>query len=60
MADSEAMGRKKVILVGLLGTAVGAIGFGFSRSFAAALCFRALGGSLNGNVGVMRTVSLLD
>lgn len=44
MADSERMGRKKVILIGLLGTAIGAVGFGFSRSFAVALCWRFLGG----------------
>ncbi|KAL1297803.1 hypothetical protein AAFC00_006335 [Neodothiora populina] len=56
MADSERMGRKRVILIGLLGTAIGAVGFGFSRSFAAALCWRCLGGALNGNIGVMRTM----
>lgn len=43
-------------MIGLLGTAIGALGFGFSRSFAAALFWRALGGALNGNVGVMRTM----
>lgn len=59
LADSERMGRKKVILVGLLGTAVGAVGFGFSGSFKIALCWRVVGGMLNGNIGVMRTVSLL-
>lgn len=42
VADSK--GRKKVILVGLLGTAIGAVGFGFSGSFAVALLWRALGG----------------
>lgn len=55
-ADSEKSGRKQVILIGLFGTAIGALGFGFSRSFAAALFWRALGGALNGNVGVMRTM----
>lgn len=44
MADSDRMGRKKVILIGLLGTAIGAVGFGFSRTFATALCWRMLGG----------------
>lgn len=47
MADSERMGRKSVILIGLLGTAIGAVGFGFSRSFAAALCWRCLGGGMH-------------
>lgn len=55
-ADSEWFGRKRVILVGILGTAVSAVGFGFSRSFALAIFFRCLGGALNGNIGVMRTV----
>lgn len=56
MADSEKMGRKKVILIGLLGTAIGALGFGFSSSFAVAFFWRAVGGALNGNIGVMRTM----
>jgi len=53
LADSETFGRKKVILIGLLGTAVGSLGFGFSKSFAAAVFWRCLGGVLNGNMGVM-------
>ena len=56
MADWERMGRKRVILVGLTGTAVGSLGFGFSDSFAMAMFWRAVGGVLNGNVGVMRTM----
>lgn len=56
LADWEGLGRKRVILIGLLGTAVGSLGFGFSRSFAAAVFWRCLGGMLNGNIGVMRTM----
>lgn len=56
LADSEAFGRKKVILIGLLGTAIGSLGFGFSKSFATAVFWRCLGGMLNGNIGVMRTM----
>ncbi|KAF4553005.1 MFS-type transporter-like protein 30 [Elsinoe fawcettii] len=56
MADWEGMGRKRVILVGLMGTSIGALGFGFSQSFYTALFWRAVGGALNGNVGVMRTM----
>lgn len=44
LADSERMGRKKVILVGLLGTTIGCLGFGFSSSFAMAFFWRMLGG----------------
>jgi hypothetical protein len=55
-ADSEYGGRKRVIWIGLLGTMISIIGFGFSRSFAMAVCWRCLGGVLNGNIGVMRTM----
>jgi Major Facilitator Superfamily len=55
-ADSERFGRKKVLMIGLMGTMISALGFGFSKSFVVAMCFRSLGGALNGNVGVMRTV----
>ena len=56
IADAEWGGRKRVLLVGLTGTCISAIGFGFSRSFWQAAVFRALGGILNGNVGVIRTM----
>jgi MFS family permease len=55
IADT-AMGRKRVILIGLLGTAIGTLGFGFSDSFQMAMLWRLVGGALNGNVGVMRTM----
>jgi MFS family permease len=56
-ADSEYFGRKKVLLIGLLGTGISSVGFGFSQTFWTAIAFRIAGGLLNGNVGVMRTVS---
>ncbi|OCK75989.1 MFS general substrate transporter [Lepidopterella palustris CBS 459.81] len=55
-ADSEWGGRKRVLMIGLLGTACSVIGFGFSRNFTTAVVFRCLGGVLNGNIGVMRTM----
>ncbi|KAF1953240.1 MFS general substrate transporter [Byssothecium circinans] len=55
-ADSEHGGRKRVIWIGLLGTMFSIIGFGFSHSFPMAVFFRCLGGVLNGNIGVMRTM----
>ena len=55
-ADSDWGGRKKVLLIGLLGTSMSMLGFGFSRTFLQAAIFRALGGILNGNVGVIRTM----
>ncbi|KAF2239576.1 MFS general substrate transporter [Viridothelium virens] len=56
VSDSSWGGRKRVIVVGLLGTCMSVLGFGFSGSFAQAVFFRCLGGFLNGNVGVMRTM----
>lgn len=56
LADAECMGRKRVLLIGLLGTCISCLGFGFSRSFVTAAVFRTLGGVLNSNVGVMRTL----
>ncbi|KAK5329178.1 hypothetical protein LTR70_000675 [Exophiala xenobiotica] len=55
-ADTPWIGRKKVLLVGLTGTAIASIGVGFSRTFYQALFCRALAGALNGNIGVMRTM----
>lgn len=56
LADAEWMGRKRVLLIGLFGTCISALGFGFSRSFTTAIIFRTLGGMLNSNQGVMRTM----
>lgn len=56
VADSSRVGRKKVVLVGLVGTMLSCLGFGFSTSFWQALAFRSLGGITNGNVGVLRTM----
>lgn len=56
LADAPWMGRKRVLLIGLMGTCISCLGFGFSRSFVSAAVFRTLGGALNSNVGVMRTM----
>jgi Major Facilitator Superfamily len=55
-ADTEWIGRKRVLLVGLTGTCLSSIGVGFSKTFTQALGWRLLAGALNGNVGVMRTM----
>lgn len=57
LADWDGLGRKRVILIGLLGTAVGSLGFGFSESFAVAIFWRFLGGMLNGNMVCVRLFS---
>lgn len=56
LADKEWMGRKNILLIGLLGTLISTVGFGFSKSLWTAMLFRSFGGALNGNVGVMRTM----
>jgi hypothetical protein len=56
VADAEYGGRKRVLYFGLLGTMCSIIGFGFSQSFPMAVACRCLGGVLNGNIGVMRTM----
>ncbi|KAG5981960.1 hypothetical protein E4U55_002468 [Claviceps digitariae] len=52
---SDKIGRKPVLLFGLLGTAVSVLAFGFASSLPVALFARALGGFLNGNIGVLQT-----
>ena len=52
---SDRFGRKPVLVMGLVGTALSMILFGFSRNLQTALLARALGGLLNGNVAVLQT-----
>lgn len=52
---SDRIGRKPVLIMGLIGTAFSMICFGFSKSLTSAILARALGGLLNGNVGVLQT-----
>lgn len=56
VADAKWGGRKPVLLIGLFGTAISVIGYGFSKSFVSAVTFRVIGGMLNGNIGVLRTM----
>ncbi|KAJ4359677.1 uncharacterized protein N0V89_000233 [Didymosphaeria variabile] len=52
---SDRIGRKKVLLGGLFGTGLSMLLFGFAQSLPVALFARALGGALNGNIGVLQT-----
>ncbi|RVX65997.1 hypothetical protein B0A52_09923 [Exophiala mesophila] len=52
---SDRVGRKPVLVMGLVGTALSMLCFGFATSLPAAILARALGGLLNGNVGVLQT-----
>ena len=50
------MGRKPVVLLGCLGTIVSLLSVGLATNFWMALIGRALGGALNGNMGVIQTM----
>ncbi|KAF1977533.1 MFS general substrate transporter [Bimuria novae-zelandiae CBS 107.79] len=52
---SDKVGRKKVLLGGLFGTGLSMLLFGFAKSLPVAMFARALGGALNGNIGVLQT-----
>ncbi|KGO76611.1 Major facilitator superfamily domain, general substrate transporter [Penicillium italicum] len=56
VADAEWGGRKLVLLVGLIGTAVSCLGVAYSTSFAQAVFWRSFGGGINGTVGIIRTM----
>lgn len=53
---SDRIGRKPVLLLGLCGTTVSLLLFGFSTNFYMALTARTLMGALNGNVPVLQTM----
>ncbi|KAF2099504.1 MFS general substrate transporter, partial [Rhizodiscina lignyota] len=52
---SDQIGRKPVLLTGLAGTGLSMLMFGFAPNLWVALLARALGGILNGNIGVLHT-----
>ena len=52
---SDKFGRKLILLSGLAGTGLSMIAFGFAQNLVTALIARALGGLLNGNIGVLQT-----
>ncbi|KAF3005050.1 hypothetical protein E8E13_009358 [Curvularia kusanoi] len=55
-ADSPLVGRRMVLLIGLLGTAISCVGVAFSQSFIEMVTWRVLGGAVNGTVGAARTM----
>src|ERR1700761_31146 len=54
--SSDRIGRKPVILIGLLGVALSTSLFGFSKSLLWTIFSRSLAGALSGNVAVVETV----
>ncbi|KAF8875925.1 major facilitator superfamily domain-containing protein [Infundibulicybe gibba] len=53
---SDHVGRKPVLLIGLVGTSVSILLFGLSRTFWTLVISRCLCGLLNGNIGVMKSL----
>ncbi len=56
IADAEWGGRKRVLLIGILGASISCVGYGFSTNFVSATLFRTVGGAMNGNPGVSKTM----
>ncbi|KAH6909217.1 major facilitator superfamily domain-containing protein [Coprinopsis sp. MPI-PUGE-AT-0042] len=53
---SDHVGRKPVLLIGMLGTVISMLMFGLSKTFWGLVISRSLTGLLNGNIGVMKSV----
>ncbi|CAH6720517.1 uncharacterized membrane protein [[Candida] jaroonii] len=53
---SDKVGRKPILMCGLVGTATSMLCFGFSKNFYFALFARCLQGTLNANASIYRTV----
>jgi MFS family permease len=56
ISDTPWGGRKFVLLVGLIGTAISCLGVAFATTFYEAVFWRSFGGALNGTVGIIRTM----
>ena len=55
-AFSERFGRRPAVLIGLVGSTVAALSFGFAPTFPLAMAARFMWGLLNGNIGVVKTM----
>lgn len=55
-ALSDKVGRKPIVLLGAVGTIISLLSVGFSTNLWIALAGRALGGGLNGSMGVIQTM----
>ena len=53
---SDTIGRRPVMITGLLGLTLSMLSFGISKSFVGIIVSRALAGALNGNTGVLKTI----
>jgi len=52
---SDVIGRKPVLLIGVVGSLLSSLAFGFSFNFPFAIFARSVNGLLNGNLGVVKT-----
>lgn len=55
-ADQPMLGRKTVLMIGLVGTGWGCVGLAFSTTYAQAVFWRLMSGAINGTVGSARTM----
>ncbi|KAG1746768.1 MFS multidrug-resistance DHA1 sub-family [Suillus paluster] len=55
---SDYVGRKPVVLIGLFGLSLSMICFGLSKTFWGLVLSRCLNGALNGNIGVMKSMTV--
>ncbi|KAK4543193.1 hypothetical protein LTR36_005743 [Oleoguttula mirabilis] len=55
-ADRPTIGRKTVLNIGLVGTGIGCVGVGFSKTYGQAVFWRLMSGAINGTVGSARTM----
>ena len=55
-ADQPPVGRKVVLVIGLIGTGFGCIGVAFSKTYGQAVFWRLMSGAINGTVGSARTM----
>lgn len=55
-ALSDRIGRKPVLLIGLTGVSLSVITLGFSKRFWQLVVARSLGGALNGNIAVLKSM----
>jgi MFS family permease len=56
VADAPWGGRRFVLMVGLIGTAISCLGVAFATTFYQAVFWRSFGGAINGTVGIIRTM----
>lgn len=52
---SDKVGRRPILIIGLLGSLISTVAFGFSTSFGFAIAARSLNGLLNSNSGIVKT-----